>query len=643
MLSPNTILQNRYRVIRQLGRGGIGTVYEAVDQRVNAVVALKETSRPDDDRSRGEFEREAGLLANLQHKALPKVMDYFVEGDGEYLVMEYVPGYDLLELLTKRGGPFHVDLVMNWADAVLDVLEYLHNRQPPILHRDIKPANLKLANQEELYLLDFGLAKGAAGQMPTILTSRSVQGYKPVYSPLEQILGQGTDQRSDIYSLGATLYHLLTNVPPVDAPTRYSELEDGRPDPLQPVIHINPQVPTSIAAVVHQAMSIRRRDRPESATAMRQLLSRATGEAKRVAGYQRHEAVFDVARQAQQESERRREVEQQRLAEAVTRQPVESEKRERAVAPYPFAQQQIYQAPARLRAPLIITIAAIAVVAAIILAIALTRGTSTEDKAITNTNQTASQQPTGTVQPDTMRAQSFMDNLNGVPIEMVLVPGWIFRMGSPESEGPNDERPQHQVAVPAFYMSKYEVTQAQYRAVMGVNPSEFQGDDLPVENVSWKDAMEFCNRASSITKRSYRLPTEAEWEYAARAGTTTIFAFGNSISSAQANFDGRNPYGGAPAGVYRQQTTPVGSYKPNAFGLYDMHGNVWEWCSDTYHNSYIGAPTDGSAWVESSGDRVVRGGSWLSNGGGVRSAVRDRLEPIARLSFVGFRVVTSAR
>src|SRR5207248_2177554 len=320
MLSPNTILQNRYRIIRQLGRGGIGTVYEALDQRVNAVVALKETSVMNDDRSRREFEREAGLLANLQHQALPKVMDYFIESDGEYLVMECVPGYDLLELLTRRGGPFHVDLVMRWADAVLNVLEYLHNRQPPILHRDIKPANLKLANENDLYLLDFGLAKGAAGQMPTILTSRSVQGYTPVYSPLEQILGQGTEPRSDIYSLGATLYHLLTNVPPVDAPTRYNQLEDGRPDPLQPVNQLNPQVPQAIAAVVHQAMAIRRRDRPESAAAMRQSLSRAIDEAKRAADYQRPEDNFDVARQVQLESERRREVEQQRLAEAVTRQ-----------------------------------------------------------------------------------------------------------------------------------------------------------------------------------------------------------------------------------------------------------------------------------------------------------------------------------
>src|SRR5205085_9243771 len=155
---------------------------------------------------------------------------------------------------------------------------------------------------------------------------------------------------------------------------------------------------------------------------------------------------------------------------------------------------------------LILTIAAILAAAAIVLVIALTRGTSTDDKASANTNQTTSQQSTSS--PDTARAQTFMDNLNGVPIEMVLVPGGTFVMGSPSDEGPDDERPQHQVTVPAFYMSKYEVTQAQYRAVMGTNPSEFKGDDLPVEKVSWNNAKEFCDRVSRITRREYRLPSE---------------------------------------------------------------------------------------------------------------------------------------
>src|SRR5919112_3503861 len=185
MLSPGTILQNRYRIVGQLGQGGMGTVYEAVDERVSAAVVVKEANEATDESQRREFEREARLLANLQHKTLPKVMDYFIEGGFEYLVMEFVAGYDLGELLRRRGSPFHLKAVLRWADELLEVLEYLHGLQPPILHRDIKPSNLKLTQREDIYLLDFGLAKGAAGKMTMTQASRSIRGYTPVYAPLE--------------------------------------------------------------------------------------------------------------------------------------------------------------------------------------------------------------------------------------------------------------------------------------------------------------------------------------------------------------------------------------------------------------------------------------------------------------------------
>jgi formylglycine-generating enzyme required for sulfatase activity len=231
---------------------------------------------------------------------------------------------------------------------------------------------------------------------------------------------------------------------------------------------------------------------------------------------------------------------------------------------------------------------------------------------------------------------------------MVLIPAGTFQMGSPateEREG-SDEVPQHQVKVRSFYMGKYEVTQAQYRAVVGTNPSRFKNcDQCPVEQVSWNDAVEFCRKLSQITGREYRLPTESEWEYACRAGTATEFAFGSSLSSEQANFDGNNPYGGAAKGEYRQKTTPVGSFQPNAWGLYDMHGNVYEWCEDWFHDSYNGAPTDGSVWLSGGerNSRVFRGGSWNELGKHLRSAGRANLPPTTRNDVVGFRVVASVR
>jgi len=220
------------------------------------------------------------------------------------------------------------------------------------------------------------------------------------------------------------------------------------------------------------------------------------------------------------------------------------------------------------------------------------------------------------IKRDRRLTEMFAEDLgDGVQLEMVSIPGGSFMMGSPEDEEGRDgsESPQHKVNIPPFFLGRYSVTQQQYEAVMGYNPSYFKGANRPVEMINWNQATEFCQRLSQKTGRQYRLPSEAEWEYACRAGTTTPFCFGETITTDLANYYGKKTYGSAPEGVFRRQTTDVGSFPPNAFGLYDMHGNVWEWCQDVWHGNYNGAPTDGSAW-ESGGDsafRVLRGGSWL--------------------------------
>ncbi|BAZ38139.1 hypothetical protein NIES4101_40740 [Calothrix sp. NIES-4101] len=241
---------------------------------------------------------------------------------------------------------------------------------------------------------------------------------------------------------------------------------------------------------------------------------------------------------------------------------------------------------------------------------------------------------------------------NGVILEMVQIPGGSFKMGSPETEAGRlvRERPQHQVTIPSFFMGKYPVTQAQYQAVMGgnilqkiisnqKNPSNFKGEKRPVENVSWDDAVEFCRKLSQKTGRTYRLTSEAEWEYACRAGTTTPFYFGETITTDLANYNGKYTYASAPEGKYRHNTTPVGSFPPNAFGLYDMHGNVWEWCQDSWHGNYNGAPNDGSAWIDNNDNKLLRGGSWGSNPWFCRCAFRYYYTRALRVDDVGFRVV----
>ncbi len=251
--------------------------------------------------------------------------------------------------------------------------------------------------------------------------------------------------------------------------------------------------------------------------------------------------------------------------------------------------------------------------------------------------------------------------LKPIGLEMVAIPGGTFIMGSPpeELEHQEDESPQHSVTVQPFFMGKYQVTQAQWRFVahlpqvnkeLNPDPSNFKGDGStsltnhrPVEQVSWEDAVEFCDRLSQYTGRTYRLPSEAEWEYACRAGTTTPFHFGETITTDLVNYNGNYTYGQGSKGVYRKETTEVGSFGvANNFGLYDMHGNVWEWCQDDWHSDYEGAPIDGSAWLNNEEDnngKLLRGGSWDSLPEYCRSAFRYLSDLDDLNGHLGFRVV----
>src|SRR5688572_15235078 len=276
MLTPETILQGRYRIVRQLGQGGMGAVYEAVDQRLDTTVALKETLFAE-ERLRKQFEREARLLARLHHPALPRVSDHFSEDDGQFLVMQFIQGDDLSEMMTHKRAPFPATQVLTWADQLLDALDYLHTQDPQIVHRDIKPQNLKLTPRGQVILLDFGLAKGQAGEISRPTTSASIFGYTPNYAPLEQIQGLGTDARSDIYSLSATLYHLMTGVKPPDALTRAAALVNAEKDPLLPANEVNPAISPHIAAVLARGMSQNREQRYSTAAAMRAALKDPEG------------------------------------------------------------------------------------------------------------------------------------------------------------------------------------------------------------------------------------------------------------------------------------------------------------------------------------------------------------------------------
>jgi serine/threonine protein kinase len=272
MTEIGTLLQNRYLIKEKIGTGGMGAVYLGIDKRFDNCVAIKETFYKQDEFG-DAFEREARLLNGLQHPVLPHVSDYFAEKGSYFLVMQYIEGEDLSDIL-KREGAFPIEDVLRWTDSLLDALDYLHSQNPPVIHRDIKPHNLKLTPRGDIMLLDFGLAKINQKDV----TEVSVFGYSRTYSPLEQIQGTGTDARSDIFALGATAYHLITGKPPINALTRAAGIVNNEKDPLPFANELRPEISGSIASVINTALALNPQNRFISAEAMRQALEFAVGE-----------------------------------------------------------------------------------------------------------------------------------------------------------------------------------------------------------------------------------------------------------------------------------------------------------------------------------------------------------------------------
>lgn len=306
MLMVNELIHNRYRIISQLGKGGMGAVYEAHDNVFDTTIALKEilidlsknSTSAQREMLKLAFEREGKILAKVNHEAFPHVRDYFQDNDRQFLVMELIDGDDLGDLLEKRGQPLSVEEISRWSEQLLDALDYLHTLNPPVIHRDIKPQNLKVTSRGKVKLLDFGIAKGNETQNNATISNQTFVAATLHYSPLEQIyrvldptfreviayqfkdqlsgvVEQNADARSDIYALGATFYHLLTNTLPIDALKRSLEIWAGKPDPLVNAYALNPQIPLAVSNVLHKAMDIEHARRFASAKEMQTALREA--------------------------------------------------------------------------------------------------------------------------------------------------------------------------------------------------------------------------------------------------------------------------------------------------------------------------------------------------------------------------------
>jgi eukaryotic-like serine/threonine-protein kinase len=608
-------LRDRYYLVREIGAGAFGRTYQVEDRqyRSNVLCVVKhlqpqipaEYKQPEE---RAEFLRITQDLFRREMEALeklgkysgqiPTLLDFFEENDQFYLVQEWIDGKPLSELLpigTKITQKEAIALLIE----ILEPLVFCHEEQ--VVHRDLKPDNIMRRNADsriepnKLALIDFGAVKEVSTSVvmnPQVMSRMiGTMGFMPT----EQIKGRPCFA-SDVYAVGMIGVQALTGVSAhwieEDADTeevlwRSGTSYDGRAYQC----YTTPEFGVVLGRMVKRKQGDRYANAAEALAALRSLpIPQVTASAP---------VLSNPAGEA-----------------ALVPDPVPSMPELPKVPPNP--QKFSFE------------------VATVELQTVVKKQPSLWQKEVRKRELKT--------RKENKQAEFVTEDLgNGVKLEMVCIPGGSFTMGSSDNEKDHQPResPQHLVMVPAFWMGKYPVTQSQYLAIMGKNPSHFQGGDLPVELVSWRYAQEFCARLSEQTGKLYRLPSEAEWEYACRAGTTTPFHFGETISSDLANFDGNYSYGDAPKGKYLQKTSPVGSYKvANDFGLYDMHGNVWEWCEDLWHENYQGAPIDGSAWIE--GDYrtyVLRGGSWDLYPCSCRSAYRLRDNADDQVDDVGFRVV----
>ncbi|MEA5421292.1 SUMF1/EgtB/PvdO family nonheme iron enzyme [Spirulina sp. CCNP1310] len=578
------LLRGRYWAKEVIGQGGFGRTFLAVDEDKPSkpFCVIKQFLPQDLDpemlpKAIALFEQEAQQLEILgKHSQIPELFAYFIENNQSYLIQEFINGITLKEELANQGV-FSEQQIRALLVDLLNILAFVHEKN--VIHRDIKPENIiRRRTDQKLVLVDFGAAK-VLQQLQRTVTGTRIGSAE--YCAPEQGMGKARFN-SDLYSLGVTCLHLLTQVSPFDL---YA-VHDGK-WVWRDYLNGN-QVSENLGKILDRLVEQASKKRYQSTT----------------------EVLVDLD-------------------------------------PTPKT-----SSPAKSSLPSQTSTS-------------ITRPIQTYHYEIITLNEQG-----GIIQRQKGQNQGYLESAEGLNLEMVRIPAGEFMMGAPknETERSNDEGPQHRVIVPEFFMGRTAITQAQWQIVaqlpqvtqfLNPDPSRFKGENNPVETVSWEDCIKFCLRLSQATGKFYRLPSEAEWEYACRAGTTTPFHFGPTLSPQVANYDGNHTYGKGKKGEYRQKTIPVGSLNvPNTWGLHDMHGNVWEWCLDDWHGSYQDAPTDGRAWIDndnhsqtnkewlkgllnnkSISSKLLRGGSWGSYPKNCRFAFRSLSTRVLKYNYIGFRVV----
>ncbi|MDZ8221687.1 bifunctional serine/threonine-protein kinase/formylglycine-generating enzyme family protein [Nostoc sp. ChiVER01] len=611
------MLVGRYEIIRELGGGGFAITFLAKDylQPSQPLCVVKQL-RPERTEPRivEFFETEATVLEKLgKYSQIPQLLAHFREKSNLYIVQEFIEGHDLKAEIIP-GKQLSEGYVTKLLQDVLEVLSFVHNQQ--VIHRDIKPENLMRRHRDgKIFLIDFGAVKEISTLIVNVqgkVTSSVIVG-TPGYMPNEQKNGKPIFA-SDIYALGVMLIQALTGVSAVDFE------EDAKTGEIlwRHQARVSKHLANVLSKMVRRHYSLRYANATEVLQDLSKKLSPPPTRPQQSVNWSRRRVIQTVGLMGASFS----------FAIGVEKLLLNNAKRKALPSNSSIPANNI-PVPLPNETPALPT-----------------KSVNTKELALKTFQfevmKVDKQGNITTITPG--QAIYFIEDLgNGNILEMVEIPGGHFLMGSPvgEKQRNTNEGPQHPMTIKVFFMGKFTVTQEQYQAVMGINPSYFQGANRPVEQVSWNDAVKFCQKLSLMTNKNYRLPSEAEWEYACRAGTTTPFYFGETITTEIANYNGGYIYGSAPPGENRQETMDVGSLPANAFGLYEMHGNVWEWCQDKYHNDYRGMPADGSAWVSGNNNPcLLRGGSWLTQSSVCRSSARldGGNSDVAFYDF-GFRVV----
>jgi formylglycine-generating enzyme required for sulfatase activity len=585
------LLKDRYRALKLLGQGGFGKTFKAVDedQPRKPLCVIKQFAFSNNHPETRQialklFYEEAQHLEALgKHDQIPELLACFdVEGQP-YLVQQFIDGQDLEQELAT-AGTFNQAKIRELLESLLPVLDFLHHQSPPVIHRDIKPANIiRRRSDGGLVLVDFGAAKQATQSMlaKTGTAIGSAEFAAPEQARRKPVFA------SDIYSLGVTCIYLLTQVSPFDLFDMNQDAWVWR-DYL-----VNNPVDEMLGKVLDKMIANVLPQRYQSAAEVLSALDQKSN----------LQNAPDLINSIP-ESSRNKLSSFSDLAKNISQSQPTPETR---VFVFESTKIELFTTKEEIinRTGFLGLNKDVKIKESLHYAISKVKG---EAKYIT-------------------------EDWGDINLEMVLIPAGSFMMGGSYS-----------VTLQPFYMSKNPITNGLYKAVMSRMPSQRRGDNRPVENVEWGDAVKFCQKLSKYSGRAYNLPSESQWEYACRAGTTTPFCFGNSITTDLANYHGLSgfpyPYKEILKGIYRGETTDVGTFPPNMFGLYDMHGNVWEWCLDTWESNYQGAPINGEARRDRySNSRVLRGGSWTDGPNNCMSDSRKEQFYLRKSSEIGFRVV----